>query len=390
MAGTYQSRAFNFINGQTNRVRNSLSHGWRRVKVSMEWTGQILLAPWRWLNRFSQDTKRQIASRDLDRLLLAQTAAPSAGEPLAITKKNSGAMAPNASRAIEALLAEVVAAGYGLLPSSRSLVPTYEDWSVIDENDWDTAYLDESNRSLTAAPDALVPQPPARPIIQGLATLLSNQHLVLIDEHNQVLDVLSPSQQLHIRQQIGPVIKQALTAAPVELTAADPRARLATTPPTIVLAPLPTAPQTAWQQIGYWCRYYLEYFQVDIGSNRDIDPDQPLMVESQLHKSWAVTPHSIAPLSPEPARSSSSAAAPIKQPVTDPHGQHQQSEQVVAIQTASASSRVIFQPEWIDAPTENLGYERSLLQQLWLWLDRLMLKIENWLINIYQQLKRAK
>jgi hypothetical protein len=157
-----------------------------------------------------------------------------------------------------------------------------------------------------------------------------------------------------------------------------------------VLAPLPTAPQTAWQQIGYWCKYYLEYFQVDIGSNRDIDPDQPLPVESQLHKSWAVTPHSISPLSPEPARSSSSAAAPIEQPGIDLDIQHQQSEPVVAIQTTSVSSRVTFQPEWIDAPTETLGYERSLLQQLWLWLDRLMLKIENWLISIYQQLKRAK
>jgi hypothetical protein len=390
MAGTYQSRAFNFINGQANRVRNSLSHSWRRVKVSMEWTGQILWAPWRWLNRFSQDTKRQIASKDRDRLLIEQATALAANETSALTKKQSGAMTPNASRAIEALLAEVVAAGYGLLPSSRSLVPVYEDWSVIDENDWDTAYLDESNRSLTAAPEALSPPQPARPIIQGLATLLSNQHLVLIDQHNQVLDVLSPSQQLHIRQQIGPVIKQSLRAASSELTAAEPAARLAVTPPTIVLAPLPTAPQTVWQQMGYWWRYYLEYFQVDIGSNRDIDPDQPLLLESQLHKSLAVIPHSIASLSPEPARSSSSVSAMTDPPGIDLDVRGQNPELIVDIQTTSVPSRVTFQPEWIEAPTETLGYERSLLQQLWMWLDRLMLKIENWLISIYQQLKRAK
>jgi ABC-type dipeptide/oligopeptide/nickel transport system permease component len=48
---------------------------------------------------------------------------------------------------------------------------------------------------------------------------------------------------------------------------------------------------------------------------------------------------------------------------------------------------VTFQPQWIEAPTENLGYERSLWRQLWEWLDRLMLGIENWIISIYQRLK---
>ncbi len=376
MAGIYQSRAFNFINSQTNRVKNSLSQGWRQVKVSVKWTGQILLAPLRWLNRFSQNTERQIPGSARSPLLPEQLPSPVASSHSnAVTRNASKAIAGGASKAIETLLAEVTAAGYGLLPSAALPVATHDDWSVIDENDWDTAFLDENKRFLTGESHPLLPQ---RPVIQGLATLLSNQHLVLIDEHNQVLDILSPSQQLHIRQRISPAIKQVL--APVTAQLLTTSANSWQPEPIVVLAPLPEQPRTILQKLGYWSKFYLEYFRVDIGSN--VAPSQPLVLQPTLHKSLAVTPPSIAAISPEKGYLSLSPPAVL----------HEQpsSSKTIHHKITTVQSQVIFQPEWIDAPTENLGYEKSLWQQLWNWLDQIILRIEDWLISIYQQLKKAR
>jgi hypothetical protein len=383
MAGTYQSRAFNFINGQTNRVKNSLGQGWRQIKVSVQWTGQILLAPLRWLNRFSQNTKRQIPSKDNSRLLLEETSLP--------TKNKSTAITHNASRAIEALLAEVAAAGYGLIASTSSApVFVHDDWSVIDENEWDTAFLDESNRNLAGNTQHILTPQPDRPIIQGLATLLANQHLVLIDQHNQVLDILSPSQQLHIRQQIGPVIQQVLSSKISESATDHTLAEPSPATPVVLLAPISTTPRSTWQQVGYWCKYYLEYLQVDIGST--VDPDRSLTSPSRLHKSLAVIPASISSLSPEPATSLSTPPEntdranktniTLHSPITV------RTNATIDIPTPTA--QVTFKPEWIEAPTEALGYERTLWQQLWLWIDRIMLKIENWIISTYQQLTKTR
>jgi hypothetical protein len=377
MAGIYQSRAFNFINSQTNRVKNSLSQGWRQVKVSVKWTGQILLAPLRWLNRFSQNTERQIPGSARSQLLPEQPPSPvESSHSTAITRNTSKAIAKSASKAIETLLAEVAAAGYGLLPSAAFPLATHDDWSVIDENDWDTAFLDENKRFLTGESHSLLPQ---RPVIQGLATLLSNQHLVLIDEHNQVLDILSTSQQLHIRQRISPAIKQTLNPVTEELSA-SPAKYWQPVPPIVVLAPTPEQPHTILQKLGYWSKFYLEYFRVDIGSN--VAPSQPLVLQPPLHKSLAVIPQSIAAISPEKENLSlSPPAVPYPQPLRSAS---------IDNKITTVQSQVIFQPEWIDAPTENLGYERTLWQQLWNWLDQIMLRIEDWIISIYQQFKKAR
>ncbi len=393
MAGTYQSRAFNFINSQTNRVKNSLSYGWRQVKVSAQWTGQILLAPLRWLNRFSQDTDRQIPGGKKSRLLSDKSAGDdrhlaTEEEHIALTHQASQAIARDASKAIESLLAEVVAAGYGLLPAAALPLSTTDDWSVIDENEWDTAFLNESNRALTGNS---LPALPPRPVIQGLATLLSNQNLVLIDQHNQILDVLSPSQQLHIRQQIGSIIKRSLPpVADQQLPDARPQS-LPTLPPRLVLAPLPARPRNVFQKLGYWSKFYLEYWRVDIGRGAvDSDPvlHHPLVLPSPLSKSLAVIPTSIDSLAPEVE---SFFPASLDN-LTNAKGRSMAVEASVAIDVSStkSQSQVSFQPEWIEAPTETLGYERSLLRQLWEWLDRLMLKIENWIISIYERFKGAK
>ncbi len=395
MAGTYQSRVFNFINGQTNRVKNSLGQSWRQVKVSVQWTGQILLAPLRWLNWLVPAPESQIPGNNSSKSPLEQS--ESSVSPV-VDRSAITYTAKAANAKLENLLATFTQAGYGLLPSSSLPIPIHDDWSVIDENEWDTTFLDENHRDLAGSAQSSLPLLPLAPVIQGLATLLSNRHLVLIDQHNQVLDVLSSSQQLHILQQISPTIMPALHAAVEQLPAANPRF-LTSVQPIGVLAPVSSLPRTTFQKIGYWCKFYLEYFRVDDSSKAS--PGQPLALQSPLQKSFAVTPTSINPLSPaenswpEPQPGSTGYSVPL----SENRGELARpialgSDKAINITTTPAQSKdqsqATFQPKWIDAPSETLGYERSLLRQLWNWIDRLMLKIENWIIGLYHQLKKSK
>jgi hypothetical protein len=391
MAGIYQSRVFKFINGQTNRFKNSLGQSWRQVKVSVQWTGQILLTPLRWLNWLIPAPESQIPGQNSAQLSLGESVAisdsPSATSAIG-HQPHSAMTAAHANQAIESLLATVVAAGHGLLLSSP--VATHDDWSVIDENEWETTYLDESHRSLTGVAAAL---PPPRPVIQGLATLLSNQHLVLIDQHNQVLDILSPSQQLHIHQQIKPAMQQALGAAAALLTMPHPAALQPAQP--LVVVPVAIQTRTTWQKIAYWGKFYLEYFRVDEDADQQIAPSPPSVLSGSLHKSWAITPTAITSIDPNTTNSSPLATTPSSSSQNNDHLAVNSSiawenGSAIDIKTAPAQSQVNFQPEWIEAPSEPLGYERSLFRQLWTWLDRLMLKIENWVINIYQKLTRVR
>jgi hypothetical protein len=52
--GVYRSRLFGFIHRQAYRLREGVGLGLRQVKVSVQWTGQILLSPLRWFDRFKQ------------------------------------------------------------------------------------------------------------------------------------------------------------------------------------------------------------------------------------------------------------------------------------------------------------------------------------------------
>jgi hypothetical protein len=58
----------------------------------------------------------------------------------------------------------------------------------------------------------------------------------------------------------------------------------------------------------------------------------------------------------------------------------------------SAKSRpynIEYQPDWIDTTAENIGYSLSPLSRLLMWLDRIAVKIENWLIGIWNLLQRS-
>jgi hypothetical protein len=352
--GAYQSKIFTFLQRQTYRLRDGFGQSWRQVRVSVQMTGQLLLLPLRLLGLWQANKNQPLPGKN------APPLPPIAEQP---------------AMAIERLLAEVSAAGYGQMVPIENSLPTnnYEDWSSIDEREWDVTLLDPAQRPLagtTKAPALDITQP----IIRGLASRLRDRHLLLVDDHNQVLDVLSPSQQLHIRRRIDPHLPPLVLTTPA-------RWRLpGTTQP---IASLPTDPSTGqqdyendrliaggrddrwWQKLSHWFNFYREYLRVEI--------------EAEIDAVERETPPDSAP-------------GKLAKNSIDPAGALQ--TQAPTVQAIAPSFRLgpkaientVFTPEWIEAPTRPLGYERSWLMRLLEWLDGLVLAIENWIVSCYHRL----
>jgi hypothetical protein len=370
--GVYRSRLFGFIHRQAYRLREGVGLGLRQVKVSVQWTGQILLSPLRWFDRFKQDPNRQIAGQEKLKEL-----------PPRLTKPRI---------AVELILAEVAAAGYGELQ-----MPVREDWSVVDAKDWDTTLLGENQLALRG--EAAPPQR-LKPVIRGLASLLADRSLVLVDRYNQILDVLSPSQQLHLQRQIDPVLAQQWSidqSNRPELSAEDSGLLNSASSQ----LSLPPSPPTAWQKVGNWLHFYREYLWIDSPVTESagqlaISPPAAILPTRELTLPPVESVSTAGDLSIQPPVVGSSVVRrrfgrkaalneAARQALHD-RSQEWEIEGSNSLAFHQANNKTVFTPEWIETPTSDLGYHRSIFAQLMEWLDKLMLTIENLLIWIFQKI----
>jgi hypothetical protein len=183
MPGNYQSRVFTFIHKRTDRLKDTCAKGLRHLKVAVVWTGQILFYPIQLLAQAAKIFPPQLAPPPTQRSL---------PQP-----------APDIN--IEQALASIVEAGYPIEIDERHGVATVDDWSVIDESIWNTGY----GMTPTQSQDAIYhPYRSGRvrskkPIIRGLSSLLSDRQVVLVTTDNELLDLLTISQQQEIRRRIG-------------------------------------------------------------------------------------------------------------------------------------------------------------------------------------------
>jgi hypothetical protein len=378
--GVYRSHLFGFIHRQAYRLREGVGLGIRQMKVSVQWTGQLLLSPLRWFEKFKQDPNRQISGRGKLKEL-----------PPALIRPRIE---------VEIILAEVAAAGYG-----ERRMPVREDWSVVDVNDWDTALLGDSQLVLRGT---ATPPQRTKPVIRGLASLLADRSVVLVDRYNQILDVLSPSQQLHLQRQIDPVLAQQWSIDQVnqpELSAED-SALLSPAPSQLSLRP---SPPTAWQKVGNWLHFYREYLWIDspakefAGQMTVVAPSalmpptrefpQPVVESDGLVRSIRrdltvapVVDSSIAAGASKWKFGRKAAVSEAAKQALHDRSQEWEIEGSNSITRYQANSKTVFTPEWIETPTSDLGYHRSIFVQLMEWLDKLMLILENWLIQIFQKL----
>jgi hypothetical protein len=182
MSGKYHSRVFTFISKSTDRLKDSCAKGLRHIKVAVTWTGQILLYPLQLLAQKIGNFQPQLAP-----------------PPLQLSLPH-----PASDINIEQALDLVVAAGYPVEIAANSSL-ALEDWSVVDESTWYPEYELVANRSHEATYNARISSQVRsnKPIIRGLSSLLSDRQLVLVTTENDLLDLLTISQQQEIRRRIG-------------------------------------------------------------------------------------------------------------------------------------------------------------------------------------------
>jgi hypothetical protein len=182
MSGTYQSRVFTFISKRTDRLKDTCVKGLRHIKVAVVWTGQILLYPLQLLAQKLGSFQPQLAPPP-----------PQKSLPQPASDIN-----------IEQALESLVEAGYPIeIADSAGL--TVDDRAIIDENIWNNRREIIANQSQEATYNSRTSNEvrSRKPIIRGLSSVLVDRQLVLVTTENELLDLLTISQQQEIRRQIG-------------------------------------------------------------------------------------------------------------------------------------------------------------------------------------------
>jgi hypothetical protein len=197
--GRYQSRLFNFLNKQSQRLTDQYDRTIRHIKVAAVWGAQILLYPVYMMVQAGLSAGRQ----------LSQSAAAGWPQIKALTNPQPSEI-PSVDTPIERILAEV-----NRLP--LTLTPSPEINALCGSNT--NLELEKAETSLIiASPQAIISQTPTEilaatatdlntttqtsALIQGVATIIETRALVFVTIANQLLDILTPQQQKKLAAKI--------------------------------------------------------------------------------------------------------------------------------------------------------------------------------------------
>jgi hypothetical protein len=205
MSGNYQSRVFTFISKRTNRLKDTCAQGFRHLKVAVVWSGQALLYPLHLLAQTTKIFQPQIAP-PAQKLVLppvpdinieqALELVVDAGYPILLQKGSANVIADHGALTVTdarggSLEQQAVTGKVALFRNEDSSSLGYYD---PDTDDWEVASYSPRRSGQVVA---------KKPIIQGLSSLLADRQLVLITTENEILDILTSSQQQEIRRRIG-------------------------------------------------------------------------------------------------------------------------------------------------------------------------------------------
>jgi hypothetical protein len=474
MSGNYQSRVFTFISKRTNRLKDTCAQGFRQIKVAVVWGGQILFYPIHLLAQTTKIFQPQLTPPPQKPVLppvpdinieQALDLVIEAGYPIAIAECESLA----ATTSIHSHnLPQRVATNQRSLhieeESSSNLGyydPNTEDWEVA-------SYSPRRSQQVVAK----------KPIIQGLSSLLIDRRLVLVTTENEILDILTSSQQQEIRRRIGIDLAidwyqwntgEILDRYALDLVASPTANRLslhheASTEQLAISSSEDRSTPNLFERWQDWLKSLTAKSAESMIQSTNFATEQIEQIESKLPRQIAPASYSFIPQPPQidrfldlpqlppineidlPANRDNSIQATftklqpewlkqwwnyyrdylsiptegfdeadssqiIRQPaafqltrldrpsensiekisgksstIDITHNQHQHQ------QNSGKLDHKIFQdveynPDWIEAAAERVGYSKSPIAKLIEWIDLIILQIENWLIKIWNILR---
>jgi hypothetical protein len=205
MSGNYQSRVFTFISKRTNRLKDTCAQGFRHIKVAVVWSGQALLYPFHLLAQTTKIFQPQIAPPAQKPVLppvpdinieQALELVVDAGYPILFQRGSANVVAERGALAVAdtqggSLQRQSAPGKVALFANEDSSNLGYYD---PDTDDWEVASYSPRRSGQVVT---------KKPIIQGLSSLLADRQLVLVTTENEILDILTNSQQQEIRRRIG-------------------------------------------------------------------------------------------------------------------------------------------------------------------------------------------
>lgn len=188
-SGRYQSRLFNFLNKQSQRLTDQYDRTIRHIKVAAVWGAQILLYPVYLMVQAGLSAGRQ----------LSQSAASGWPQIKAFTNSQPPETSPSVDTPIEQVLLEIKK-----LPL---IIPETEVNALCLNSAQAITCLDTAAEThLTASPQTpgdVTISSSRSTFIQGVATRLETRALVLVTVTNQILDILTPHQQKKLAAKIS-------------------------------------------------------------------------------------------------------------------------------------------------------------------------------------------
>lgn len=356
-SGAYQSQTLRAIVRQVRRLADRSRQTWRSLRTITTWTAQIAVYP-----IYVAYQSIRLGAFSLPKLVAAlkprsqktQDAAPPSFLPLV----------PDTPLKNVFLKVRELALPMSGVPLER-LLPVSE-----------TALVGIGIPSALASRQSGLQKPDSKdPItyIRGLASTCEGRSLVLVTNHNQILDILTPRQQQWLRQQIiGEVasyaraVKRHLAGHPVF---SPIRPALAGSR----VFPIVRAFQRlmAWEQRGTIALAANLFREASLLPPEVFISPEPLSPESfSLEKK---APEPLPTLAAPPALTART-PAPL-----------QPTASAIA---RSTPSQPLLKPDYVETPATLVRYEQSPWERFWRWVDRLVLNLERQISEIWHFLKR--
>ena len=226
--GPYQSKFLNFLNRQTNRLKDQCDRAVRAVKVATVWGVQVVLYPIYLAVQTARFAGHQLQQATQYTLLQLQGAKPSQNEtpPPTDTPIQQVLNLLSSEVQFEEISLLIPSSEVLLENSSDSPISIYKDkisslpkttrfpnitvngeggsklsLAEIPNNSISPLPVTVSDRDLIAASDSKLQK--VRKVISGVASLLTTRKLVLVTADYHILDILTPEQQQKLQQRIS-------------------------------------------------------------------------------------------------------------------------------------------------------------------------------------------
>jgi len=169
----YQSRLFSFIHKQSRLLTNRLNRAWKNLQAATSWIAPIVFYP----------SLRQSASKQ--NLFQLPIAAPTVDTPIRQVLLLVDAMPAEEDVTTAPAKNLLSFLGNKFFPKTNTKLSTINSAQLLKPAD------NDSSNSLVH-----------RPQVQGIASLISNRLLVLVNPHNEILDILTSQQQQVLQARI--------------------------------------------------------------------------------------------------------------------------------------------------------------------------------------------